>query len=195
MPGRYPRKTRLVNTLGAFGYLSVLFQWLWAVVVFLPTLIDSDLGNWVTPQSGGQSAPVFAIEQPPLILTIIVIAITVLMLVVAVIALIRLPAQVMKTGKKITHTPAEALVPVVTHHKKLSKDKRKRLSARIVRIIKLSLCLVPFVISCSAYFIVLDLSYEIVVILAAAMAGLSLFWFGSQYTLARAWKLPEEAVV
>lgn len=194
MPPQHPRKLFIVNAFGALGYLSCLFQWLWAVIIFLPTFMDSDAGKWVLPQENQQAAPHLTIEEPPLLLTIIVIAITALVLVVTAIVLARLPAQIARAGKKITHTPAEALVPIVTHHQPISVKKQRQISGQIIRILKLLLCVLPFLVATLAFLIDIAIPYEAIIIIAAAMAGFSLLWFGLQYLCARLWRLADDKV-
>ena len=141
------KATGIANAFGALGYISVIFQWAWSILLLCyPLLVDRPEfllpAETAPPQSQAfEIAPVFS----PAV-TIIAIAITVLILVATIIVLARLPRSIGKKAATLTKTAATAVLPAVTHHKKMSPTQRKKLSYNIILVIKLVAIIVPLLV-------------------------------------------------
>ena len=189
---------RLANTFGVLGYVSLCFQWLWASVALLPILMENHtfralvVPEQATPQ---RAAPMVdtAFSFP---LFLMAIAITLVVLTVSVVLLVKLPMSITKVGKKTVHATAHAVVPLVTHGKKLPAKKRRLLTFRWVKIIKFALCIVPvLLVFGSTLFATSQIGDELLVLASACFAIATLFWFSLQYLVARQQKIPGERLL
>lgn len=180
----------LVNIFGTFGYISLVLQWLWVSVLFLPQLLENEpVRDFFMPPTDVTSAPPFEFHTPPLLATTLAIAITVVVLTVAVVVLLRLPTTISKTGKKATLKTAEKIVPVLAHHKKLSPKKKRQLTVQAIRILKFTLTVLPFLLLLLVAFIPTSLSDAVVIFVGAFLALGTLAWFSLEYALARIFKI------
>lgn len=176
----HPLKPLLLNTLGALAYLFCLLQWLWTVALFLPLILKSDFMQQFTQPP---AAPVPVASQPAEISTlgiVFVAAVAVVMIVLTIYIIIKIPSVVGKTGSKITHKATAMALPVVTNHKKLPQKKRLQITARLLFIIKIILCVIPLGI----LFFVDDkdagITRDIAIVIGGVTALFSLTLFGLQ---------------
>ena len=70
------------------------------------------------------------------IISVLAIAFAAILVVMSVVAVIRLPKNVGKTGAKLTQSAADVIVPIVAHTENVPKAKRKRLSFQIIVVLK-----------------------------------------------------------
>lgn len=137
-----PKRLIVANAFGTLGYISIIFQWLWSFLILVyPVLIAQP--DFLFPAD----QPTFvqdntAVAASPLVVAIALAATVVIMAITAVV-LFRLPKTIGKKGAHITKSAASTVIPVVTHHKKLSKKKRIQLSYQIILGIKLLLIVAP----------------------------------------------------
>lgn len=186
----------IVTTFGAFGYLSCALQWLWLGVLFLPRLLDSHAPSlFLPPPSDMGQAPSFDLGGPSLLMTAIGIGVTFVVLLLTVIVLARLPLGIAKTGNKVAKTAAETVLPVVTHHKKVSAKKRRMLTVRIIKAIKLLLVLLPVALLLAALFFDAPLPVELVFMIGSLLAIGSLLWFSLEYLTARWLRVPADRLI
>lgn len=133
------------NVFGTLGYLSVLLQWTWTLLLLCYPLIMADHSFFLpdTPTEPFHPTNTAVTSSP--ITAVIAIAVTAFILVATVIVIARLPKQIGKRGAQITHQTADSLIPIVTKHKPLPQKKRRALSYRIVLIAKTIAILLPIV--------------------------------------------------
>jgi hypothetical protein len=185
------KKHTLVNGLGGLFYAFTLLQWLWAALPYLPGLI-----SFATKLQPDTSAPTpvvvhTASTQPPSILMVLLASVIVVgMLAMTAYVLIKLPITIGKTGEKLTKGASHYIVPVISHHTKLTPKKRLQLTTRTVLIVKFALCVTPAVIVVLSFNITSGISYNITLIVAAFLATIALLLLGSQLLLARLLKIP-----
>jgi len=181
----HPLKSLLLNTLGALAYLFCLLQWLWTVALFLPLLLKSDfMKQFVQPPV----APAPVVSQPAEMSVagiIFVAAVAVVMILLTIYIVIKIPAVVGKTGSKLTHKATALALPVVTQHKELPKKRRLQLTARLLFITKIILCILPFGVLFLANTQTGDVTRDIAMIIGAVTAFFSLGLFGLQAVSAR----------
>lgn len=188
----------LVNTFAVFGYLSLCFQWLWSGVAIVPALLkDPAIRDFIIPKQN----PIITPQVPsddglsPLML-VIAIAITIFVIVVSAVILIRLPVAIAKTGKKTVSSAAEAIIPVITHHQKIPPKKKKILTFELVKLIKLTLCVLPIIfLLISTQLTNSQLPDDLLVFICSALTIASLAWFSLEYIFARVLKVPTERLL
>ena len=138
------RLVTLANAFGAFGYISVFFQWTWTLLLAAyPILINTP--DFLLPQSD-KATVIKPIEIDPSFtpaLTVIAIVTTMVVLATAAVAVARLPKAIGKKANALTQSTVKRILPVLTHHKKVSKKMRQKLSRRVVISIKLFIVILP----------------------------------------------------
>lgn len=182
----------LTNTLGGFGYISLLLQWLWLVVLYGPTLADTPLREFLFPREKIVTTPdpLFSFE-PSFMVLFFSGVVTVLIIAMTLYVLIKTPSAVGKTGQKVTQSAAKSVLPVVTRHKPMEKKMRLRLTARFILLLKTGFIMLPFLGTLPTVLlpeVPLDLAVSVVV--ASLCAFLSIGLFGLQYLLAHVFKIP-----
>ena len=180
-----------VNFFGTLGYMSVILQWLWVVVLYGPALMDTPLKQLFFPPEGEPiiTPPVHeAATQSPLTIALAV-GITIIVLAITIYVIIKAPSAVGKTGKKVTHSAAKAVIPVITKHKPIKKEFRRKLTIRITALSKMFLVIIPLVGILPVQFLSeLPVSFDIILIITVVNALLSLLFFGLQYAMARVFR-------
>lgn len=179
------RSPFIVNFLATLGYICCLLQWLWAVILYIPLIEKSHVLQLLTPKPVHHPAPVHtAGGAPSPIIIIIAVVVTIIILGIIAYALAKVPVTIAKTGRKLTHDTAEkVLVPAITHHQKLPAKKKFRLTLAMSFIMKAVLLLVPFLLAVFAYGQSLPLGYDVIVVTAAFLAGVTAFFFAIQLLL------------
>lgn len=186
-------KLSFVNFFGALGYMSVILQWLWVVVLYGPALMDTPLKQLFLPS---ENKPLLTpmshdVATAPSPFTIaLAIGITIIVLAVTAYIIIKAPSAVGKTGSKVTHSAAKAVIPVITKHKPIKKETRRKLTIRITILSKILLVIIPLVSILPVQFLSdLPVSFDIILIITTANAFLSLILFGLQYVAARIFRV------
>lgn len=184
-------RTVFVNVLGTLGYISVIFQWLWSVVTVAYPFLSSDM-SYIFPVAQTPAAP--APTAPPSPFAIgLVIVLTVIIFIFTLYVLWKLPGAIGKRGGQTTKRAAEALMPVITRRKPVAKKERRRISRRLVLIIKGLIVLIPLAALVFAN-PVGELSREIIWIVGLFCAGCSSLYFSIQQLAVKLWKLPPEQI-
>ena len=140
------KRVAVANIFGTLGYLSIIFQWGWSLLLLCYPLISAH-PELLLPSAPAPSSPQAAEIAPAFtpVMTIVAAAVTLLMLIATVIVLARLPKAIGKKAATLTKTAARAVIPVVTHHKKISKQQRKKLSYKLSLSIKAIVLILPLV--------------------------------------------------
>lgn len=138
------RRTTVVNIFGTLGYLSIILQWLWLVVIVAHPLLSSDFSLFLPEQHTAPAIAPVASNPSPVVIGF-VIFLTILIFAITFYILWKLPKGIGLQGARATKRAATVLVPVITHHKKISKKRRLRVSYQAVLGIKLFLICVPIV--------------------------------------------------
>ena len=131
----------------AVAYVAVTLQWLWVLTIGLPPLIETGVfDSFSPPKQVEQPAPGQTAEPSP-VLMVVAGVITLVFLAITIIVLIKLPKAISHTGDALVHKATIAVVPVITHHKKLPAKKQRVLSRQITIGVQLTLVAVPLLIS------------------------------------------------
>ena len=184
-----------VNTFGTLGYLSLVMQWVWCLLIVGYPFISGDhalLFPVDAPRISPQPQAVdFGVFSP--VAFVVASAISLLVLVATVVTVARLPRAVGKKGAQTTQAAAHAIIPTLTHHKKLSKTRSIRLTYQVVIGLKLLgtlFALLPLINSSS----IPQLSHDIVLTVGGFCAICTSLWFGIQYILARLFRLKRDQI-
>lgn len=140
-----PAMVFLHRAFRSTSYVFSVLLWLWLTLLLMPVLIDSGIMEVLIPDS--QQPPVVqnSPELPKEMLVAIGVAVTVIMLVLTVVAIVRMPRDVARSGSKVTHVTTEKIVPVLLHKQKLSQKKKREYSARVLAYVRLGFIVVPMV--------------------------------------------------
>ncbi|QQS22020.1 hypothetical protein IPM09_00470 [Candidatus Saccharibacteria bacterium] len=133
------RRLWVVNSLGTLGYLSLLSQWGWALVVLGYPFISGDhsiLFPTDAPRAVPQTQTIgFGAFSP--IVFVIATAISLIILGFTAIYVIRLPRQIGRGGARITRATAQVVALSLAHSKKTPRRQLVRLTYKSMTIIKL----------------------------------------------------------
>ena len=145
---RASRKLALTNAFGSLGYLSVLFQWVWRVIIVFYSVFFLDQPSWLMPVAvpENQQSPTMNVDVDPQIGIAIAVVVTLIMIGATLYAIYLLPNTVGKKSAELTHRTAELVVPAITQHKKTTAKQRNWLTFRVVTVAKLLLILLPLAI-------------------------------------------------
>lgn len=182
------RRLIIANVLGTLGYISIIFQWLWGVVVIANPLLSGDM-SFLIPQ---HEAPIATtpVAAPSPVAVGIVIALTIVIFAFTLYVLWKLPATVGRKAGLATKHAADTLVPLVAHHGATKKE-RRALSRRLILLIKWGLVLLP-VIALSLAGPVEGLTLPMIWIVGLFCAACSSLYFGLQQLLSKLWNIPAE---
>lgn len=186
----------MANIFGTLGYLSCLLQWLVVALLYLPALLDNEtIKHFLQPEATQPMTPIVADGPPSPILIGFALIFTVFMLIVTIIILVRSPLSLARTGRIITARTAETIVPVITHHRPIPASKKRHLTTQLIKVIKFSLVMMPFLLCYLSIFVQSALAFDIVLFSSAILAIGSLVWFMAQYLSARLLRVPLDKLI
>lgn len=191
VPSTRTIKRVVANIFGTLGYGSLLIQWLWVALLYGPLLLDQPVAKLLLPSDvPSKPAEPIAVVAPSPSIFIVAGVITIVVVALTVYVLAKLPKVIGETGQRITQDTATALVTVATRHRPLKPVKKRRLTSRVVAGVKVALSVVPLLAVLPAVLLpALPLSYDIILVVAAASAIMTVGCFGLQYALAWVLKL------
>lgn len=178
---------QLANVFGTLGYCSILIQWAWSfLILFYPYIISGD--GFFAPNISDQRPDISLNVSSPILIGVSLF-ITIVVLILAVITILNLPKNIGKQGSIVTHKVALAITPIVMRqHKPLPEKVRKKISFRLIILIKIFLILIPIVslVLIEAKHV---LPYEIIWIISIFCASWSIFYFLAQYIMVIFYKI------
>jgi hypothetical protein len=191
--GTTEKRPVYANAFGAFGYVLLIFSWLWSALIIGYSSLSTQNITWLIPKNAdqpiGKSEPSSLISGPVaitigLVVTVIIVAATLYLF-------IALPRSIGKRGSMVTRKAASLIIPIVTHHQLLPEPRRVFLTSRIIVVLKSIACLLPI----TALFVfpnTTTLSHEVVLICSLFFSLLAVAFFFLQYALARLLHIPRE---
>ena len=141
----HPHALMTTNIFGTLGYLSVLLQWTWTLLILCYPLLVADHSFLLPTQ------PVQPVHPSPdglatsPVMVVIAVAATAFILALTVVIIIRLPRKIGLRGARITHQTASIVVPLVAKRKLLPKKKQRELSYKVILTVKALLILLPII--------------------------------------------------
>ena len=189
-------KQSTVNTFGALGYSSLLVQWVWTILAVGLSFFTSDtMQNVFLPPKNAQASPQpQGFDLPTGIEIIIAIAAVIFALGVIVYAIVSVPRAIGRGGQRVTHKSAKAALPHITHHRPLSKKRKRRLLEQITWTIKAILAILPFVLLAIPPSPEIGLDHNVVVAAGLLLFAVTVVMFVIQFVLAKVWKIPSGQV-
>lgn len=180
------------NSFGTLGYISTVFQWLWSFLVLSYPLLSAKPDFLFLPPAQSPPPETVGIEASPFMI-VIAVAATIVILAITVVVILHLPKTIGKKSATFTHTTAKTILPVITHHKKVTKKKRIELSYRIIIGIKLFLITLPLLALPFAQHIS-TISTDVIWAVAVFCASCSIVYFAVQQLVAHVTRLDKEKI-
>ncbi len=173
----------LRSTFNFFGYFAIYIQWMWVLALFVPMLAKSDVLK-PTPTQSAATASALQLPELPHALTLgLSILITILVIALVVYALMKGPGPAVESVDTATSKLADNIVPLVTHHKKISQKRRAVLNQRLVFIIKIASSFLAFLALFATYAISPSISYGVIFAIGFMLLPWPLVWFSLVYLL------------
>lgn len=186
-------KLHIANVFGTLGYVSVMFQWLWMLVVLATPILSSDFAAPLfLPSENSTPVQPLATDIPGPIATIFMVLAVAFAISVTIYAVVAVPRTIGRSGQKVTQVSAQVVLPRLTHHRKITKKRQKTLLERISWSIKLVLLAIPVIALLAPVSAELGLEREVVVGFGLYCALMSVLWFGLQFIFARLARLPND---
>lgn len=181
---RTHRSQTAANAFGALGYLSLLFQWMWSLILLAYPVI-TDPNSTLLQHSARPTipSPTTQIDVNPFMAGLLII-ITMIILGFAVITIVRLPKTIGKTGARLTRSTTNLILPAITHHEPIAPARRRLLSFKIILALKAALILLPLISLLFAPAIP-ELTRTAGFVVGAFCAIGSSLYFAIQYIIAR----------
>lgn len=188
-----PRSAKVANIFGALGYMSIIVQWAWSLLIIAyPILTSDELSSWVSQKTTSEPEIAELGVFTPAV-TLIAIAATLLVMIATIVVVARLPKKIGRQGAKVTHATAHKLVPAVTRHQPLSKKQRRIISYRLTLTIKLALVIAPLLMLGFAAPIS-TLTLNIIWAVGLFCASCSIIYFIIQQLIARIRGIKRDAI-
>lgn len=190
-------KRRIVNILGAIGYLFLLMQWMWLVVtVLVPIAMQPGVRDLFLPNTEPRPERVIEAQQPlsEPAQWLIFGGAMLFALGATLYAVINVPRAVGKSGQRITQTVAKRAIPVITQHKKITKRRERNLIEKITWGVKAAAIAIPTFLLIIPPGEVLELDHAVAAIFGGLLAGCSIAIFGLQFLLAKVWRIDSRLI-
>ena len=190
------RVVKITNIFGSLGYLSMVFQWLWAgVTVALPYLHGVGADGIFMPDTSRIAPTSTPVELPGPVQTIIIVLAIGLTLCLMMYALWTIPRSIGRTGKRVTQTTARVTVAhVKVNHKPLPKKRQRRLFEYITWAVKLIFISIPLIVLVFPTPASVTIDHGIILIVGVILFSWSFAWFALQRIMAKICHLTPEQV-
>lgn len=193
---KHPKHILLANTFGTFGYITCILLWMWVGVLYLPGVLGSEQVKQFLIPAPAEEATVPAVTiAPSPISTAFAVGVTIFVIVLTIIVLVKAPVTIARTSKATTTKAASSVVPIVSRGKPLAKKEKRRLTAQLIKYIKLLLTITPVFAAALSAFVTLPLPFDIVMFISSVLAIIAIFWFSAQYYTALFLKVNAEDLV
>ena len=179
-------KRAIANIFGTLGYMSLIVQWLWAgLTLGFPLFASDEFRTVFLPEPTTPAEPAVSVSIPEPIAIMFMVLALIFAIGITIYMIVAVPRTIGRVGKKVTVKSAEKIVPYVTHHKHISKKRKKTLLERITWSVKLALLALPILALLIPVSDDLGLAGEVVTGVGLLCAGFTLAWFGLQFLVAK----------
>jgi hypothetical protein len=183
---KHPRRTFVANSFGALGYIGCLALWGWSGILFVPKLLENKQIEQIFIPPSSEAIPSTQVPSIPSSAAIILaVVITAIVIIVTLIAIARAPKAIVRTSTTVTTKVAKSALPLITQHQKISPAKAQRLTAELIKIIKLLLVTLPVATCFIGIVVELPLSLDLALLVSSTLAIGALLCFCAQYITAR----------
>lgn len=184
MTKKYGR-SRCVNVLGSLGYIALIMQWLWSIIIIgYPSLEDGSLIHLLQPSSASDAIRLPNMVIPMAIALPVTIIVTVVVFIATLIAFFSLPRTIGKGGATVTHATAKVSTDYAVRHHYIKKSDKKKLDTRIIALLKIALSFVAFTLVIPPH-PATPLEHRLVVLIGTLGLVATLIYFAGQYLIAR----------
>ncbi|MFZ2494285.1 MAG: hypothetical protein WAW60_00740 [Candidatus Saccharimonadales bacterium] len=172
---RHAKSSRIVNVLGVFGYISIIMQWLWMIILGMPWLLSLDIVHDIG-QTPTEVATMQSSSGPSLLATMFAIIVTIAIIGFTIYILMKLPKYTVRESSHIVHEAKNIVLPKLAVKKRTSKRRMIEVSSMTLLVIKLVLSIIPFV---GLYIVVMSsppLDTDIIFVIGGFLFVWSLFF-------------------
>lgn len=184
-------RTSLARFLNTLGYIALYLQYIWVTVLALPWLLEIRTLPIASPAPEPQPSPAShqAANIDPTLAIIVSCVIAAAVVAIAIYAIYKTPKMATDAGEALTTRATQKLLPIATHHKKISKKARYTLSRRLQLGIKLALAAIGFLLTFGTYLWPSALSPALSVTVGLILLPCTVLWFSLAFIFARPAKL------
>lgn len=175
----------LARFFDTLGYIALYIQFAWLLVLALPLLLQLDEAtNPKTEQpSHSQQVAIDSLQVSPTTATVLTVIVILLLVIITAYALYKTPKMTADIGESVTSRATSLLMPIATHHKKISKKNRLALSRRLQFYIKISLALFAFFLTFCTYIFASPLSPGVSVTVGFMLMPWTIIWFSIHFAM------------
>lgn len=178
-PASKTQPSLLVRFFSGCAILSCGIQWTWTLLILSYPFFTSDVGKFFTPPEVSTNDSVsFAIHLPSPVESAFAIVTVVAALLLCGLALLWVPREISRVTTKTSRKTAEALVPIVSRHQKLTPKKRRYLSDRILWWIRFTAIVLPFLLLLVSPLFTTPLEGNVTLIFGSFLFVGTVFWTG-----------------
>lgn len=169
----------LARLFDGFGILSVGMIWLWGLLLLVPLLLRNiHVKEFLHPSTTNQIEPMrLGLESPPEWVVFCIIALSFAVVLGGIWALVKAPKAIVKTSQKASERVARNITSGIARNHPLSLPERKKITERIVWIVKLSVMGLGYLVSCVAAMTSPSLSTDVALVMCAILAPWPVLWF------------------
>lgn len=176
--------------MGSIGYVACLLQWLWMVILLLPSMVESPVFKFFAPNRVETPPPVVQPTTPsegiPTIITIIALVLGVAIIIGAIyVMFVKLPRSVAQTGEKVTHTAAAVISPVIVEHVHIPAKQRRTVPTLVIVAMKLLLVFLPLGLLLFVQGVDVAMSFDLIMLIGIFLFSWAFLFFALQFVLSR----------
>lgn len=165
-------------------------------MIYVPALLENEhIENIFLPAPNQEPPLTSPAESLSPFMVYASIVISVLVIILTIFVLLKAPITIAKTGKAVTTKAAGSTLPLISKKKQLPQEKKKLLTAELIKLTKVALVLIPTIASICGFLLALPLPYEVILFVSTVLGIAALILFALQYLIARALKVSLELLV
>ncbi len=189
------KSSKVLNILGVLGYIGNFMQWMWVIILYLPSIIESPIFQQILPEGEDKPIPEPVISNPaiveiPSVVSVLVLIASILLVGFLIYLMVMsVTRSAAKAGQMVTHKPAIVVGELVAQKTPLKAKEKRQISANIVFVLKILLALTPLVLILPVSSFAMRVSFEFVIVIGLILAAWTLLSFIVQYIASRLMKI------
>ncbi len=166
--------SRVTRVFDALSYIGILFQFLWASILYVSWAVTSNaLQGYIDAMGTASSAPTMDFSLPEYIRVPLLVVVVVCVVIITLLLIKKTPETATHATIRAVDRSAKGITPVVKKIVHPSHMSKKRLSYFVTLGLKISLAIILLVLALVAQYIV-ELPSMITVFVALLLAGFTL---------------------
>ncbi len=183
-------KRGFVNFLGGIGYVFLILEGLLLVLAYFASVQSLSFLHFAEESTQAPAPPVIMVPDNDGSLAFVIFGaiVTVTMIVIAIFAFIKIPSMIVNTSRRVVHKTAELGTPAAlrVQHKKDTKKNRKRITPKLVIILKVvCIAVAAGLVFGSQFLPIQELEFSLMLMSALWLLGISAGFFILQYVSAK----------